>query len=453
MERYIIITIVAVIVLLGLILPRLGKREKTKSKKHEDDLYVEVQPIRASIEFAGTIQNVENNTPQAAEDLSSVQEIDSIVIQDELGQQLSFNKVQSISANASFREVTYTASDKAFKVIQMAMPAGQQLYTATALAQMAPNGLFTATVNPSHLSHFLKDGTYTTMIHGKAGVATHAGFQKVPGLSGFNSVAIATIAFQAMAIISGNHYMHLINQKLGTIEKNIQEIMAYNTDKDIGTLSYAQRRLMEITAHQTVTDGDMEDIRAIKRDVGKLYDQYRIMYSQQLESLKEYHAAKEPAEKRMNKYQTEVNKFSTTAKICAWAYQICLQAAIAEICVSMKRDVQKAEIQNMISDAVSICRSRFEEPDVSYNWIERKAYRILEEKTIKENIINIKEEKKLKLLAPARDTSIDLKKTIRQVVETESSERIINSLQGDRQMLLIPGEDGSQPRIFIPMTA
>lgn len=454
MEKYIIIAIIIVMAILGFILPRLEKTKKTKPKKQNDDLYVEVHPIRTSIEFAGTIQNVENdNAIQSAEDLPAVQDIDSIVFQDGLGQQLSFNQVQSISKNATFREVTYTASDKASKVIQMAMPAGQQLYTATTLAQMAPNGLFTATVSPSQLSHFLKDGTYTTMIHGKSGVVTHAGFQKVPGLSGFNPVAIVTIAFQAMAMISGNHYMHLINQKLGTIEKSVQEIMAYNTDKDIGTLSYAQRRLTEITAHQTITDGDMEDIRAIKRDVGKLYDQYKIMYSQQLESTKNYRAARESVDKRMNGYYAEVNKFSTTAKICAWAYQICLQAALTEICVSMKRDVQNAEIQNMISDAISICRSTFEDPDVLYKWIERNAYKILDEKTIKESIIHIKEEKRLNLLAPARNISIDLKKAIRQVVETETSEKVIKSMQGDRQMLLIPGENGSQPRIFIPAVA
>lgn len=456
MVLYIIIAAFVIFWIIGkIILPIFEQTKTEKQQKNNDGLLVEFQPIRTSIEFAGTIQNVDNsNTVQSGGEISEVQDVNSIVFQDGLGQQLSFNKVQGvISPEVTFREVTYSMPDNVAKIIQMAMPAGQQLYTANALAQMAPNGLFTATVNPIQLSHFLKDGTYTTMIHGNGGVVTHAGFQKVPGLGGFNPVVIMTVAFQAMAMISGNHYMHSINQKLETIEKGIQEIMAYNTDKDIGILNYAHQTLTRITTHRIIPDSDMEEIREIKRNAGTLYEQYKLMYAQQLESTKNYQAAKESVDKRLNAYYTEVHKFETTAKICAYAYQIWLQAAWMEICASMMRDVQKAEIQNMISDAVNICRSHFEKSNVSYKWIETNAMKILEEKTFKEKLFpnQINEDKKHELLCSAEQINNDLNSIIRQAVKTENTERVILNIQDDRQMLLIPGESGSQPRIFIPM--
>ena len=454
-ERYIIIAISIAIVIWGVIAPKIKETQKKKKRTVAQKVMpiTNQQIISTSIKFPGTIRSEEHSDTHITGEDYELSEVSSIVCQDALGQQLSFDRLNDFSASMAYREVTYTASDLASKAIQMAMPAGQQLYTVASLARMAPHGLFTATVDPAQLSHFLKDGTYTTMIHGPGGVTTHAGFKQIPGLSGFNPVAIVTIAFQAMAMISGNHYMVLINKRLSSIEDSIQEIMTYNTDHDLGILSYAQRRLIEITSHSTVTDSDMDDIRDIKRDVGKLYDQYRIMYSQQKENVRKYKAAKESADKRMSGYYAKVRSFLTTSKVCATAYQIYLQAALTEICVSMKRDVQRAELENMINDAANICNMRFEDVDARYDWIQNKAQKILDEKNFMENLMGIDEEKKRQLLAPVRQSTIELREFMNEVANTEVSEKTIRSMQEKKRMLLIPGENGAQPRIFIPISA
>ena len=456
-DTYTIIAIFAFLVILGVILPRVqqSQRKKNQVNLKREMPTPEQQVIRASIEFPGNIQSMDTDTSdyQVNGETCELSEVSSIICMDELGQQISFERLTDLSSTASYREVTYTASDMASKTIQMAMPAGQQLYSAASLAQMAPNGLFTATIDSAQLSHFLKDGTYTTMIHGPNGVSTHAGFKKIPGLNGFNPAAIATIAFQAMAMISGNHYMHLINQRLNSIEGSVQEIMTYHTDHDLGILTHAQRKLIDITAHSTVTQRDMDDIHDIIKDVGILYDHYKIMYSQQKKAIWEYRAEKGPADKRMNSYYSEVNRFIATAKVCAAAYQIYLQTVLTEICLFLKRDGQKAELENMINDAASICNIRFEASGAQYDWIQTKAQKILDEKIFMENIMGISDDKKRQLMTPAKQSSTSLQKYMNEVADTGSSEVLIQNMLERKQMLLIPGEHGSQPRIFIPVSS
>ena len=79
--------------------------------------------------------------------------------------------------------------------------------------------------------------------------------------------------------------------------------------------------------------------------------------------------------------------------------------------------------------------------------------KILDEKNLMENIIGINDEKKRQLLAPARQSSTDLRNYMNEVADTEESERLVQSMQERKRMLLIPGENGTQPRIFIPVSA
>lgn len=409
----------------------------------------EQQLVRSSVEFSGAIRAIDADNGITTKDMSKISNVESITCQDELGQQLTFSRCKGKLDKQLYREVTYSASDSVSHAIQLAIPAAQQVYTAIALSRMAPYGLFTATVNPVELSHFASDGTFTTIVRGSKNIVNHAGFQKIPGFGGFNPVAIAAIAFQAMAIVSGNYYLHQINQKLDAIKSSIQDIMRYHTSQDIGTLNYSHNRLLDITDHTENTDDDMEDIRVIKRDIGKLYNQYLVMYKQQKQELVDYRFAQVDVDQRMGRFSEEVQKFCVTAKICAASYQIYLQAALTEICVSMKSSIQKVKLDNMIKDANSICNNSFEDPSADFDWVQSYAKGILESMTWKEKLFGIGTEKRQNLLAPYETWTSDLHECV-LMSKTDAPEKALSELQENKRILLMPGESNSSPRIFVP---
>ncbi len=131
-----------------------------------------------------------------------------------------------------------------------------------------PNGLFTATVNPTSLTKF-GDGTFSTMIHGPQGIVQNAGYQAASA-----SVFAPLIVFQAMSIVTGQYYLQGITKQLGSIDKKIEQLVQLHHVERLAKIRYCVHLLKKLHGINHPNIEDMMSLKMMQNEIGIIHEEY-----------------------------------------------------------------------------------------------------------------------------------------------------------------------------------
>jgi hypothetical protein len=209
--------------------------------------------------------------------LNNLIEINEIVVYNPIGGKLSLEKVtdDKLEAKKKYKEVFVSdLSLMTGNVSQTALQVANQGMTLVEIAKQAPNGLFTATANPSNLSKFA-NGTTSTMVRDASGrLVEHAGFADVSFSASVNPAIILAAGMQVMSAVSGTYYLHKINAQITDIDAKLEELLNIHHDKNIGRLIAARKSLSEIANREFVDTTDLSAIRNYKKTADEIHEEY-----------------------------------------------------------------------------------------------------------------------------------------------------------------------------------
>lgn len=120
-------------------------------------------------------------------------------LKNSLGNELVFKRSDGTDIKErEYREVSFSQVNQVSgAVVNGALPVLQQVMTAEKIAKVAPNGLFTTSVNIDKLSKF-KDGSYSTMVRDvHNNLIGHEGFTKVTDIVKGNPIVAISAGMQA----------------------------------------------------------------------------------------------------------------------------------------------------------------------------------------------------------------------------------------------------------------
>ncbi len=211
-----------------------------------------------------------------------------IIIKNPIGEELPLSLIdnQLFFKNQKYKEVFVSESSLIYGgVAESILQVANHSMTLSNIAKHSPNGLFTATVDPTQLSKF-KNGSVTTMVRDASGkVESHAGFTEV-GLSNTLNPAMALSAgMQIMSLISGTYYLHKINIQLAAIDHKLEELVQIHHDENIGKLIAARKGLSEISEREFVDQADLYAIRSYKKTVNEIQEEYSFSLHRKKEEL------------------------------------------------------------------------------------------------------------------------------------------------------------------------
>lgn len=145
-------------------------------------------------------------------------------------------------------------------IAALAQPAG--------IVSLNPNGLFTATANPAVLTK-LADGTFSTMIHGPRGIASHAGFNAASA-----SVFAPIIVFQAMSMVTGQYYLNGITRQLKSIDKKVNKLIELHHATRLSKISYTIKMIDSLYKTSFPNIEDLVALRLMQNDIGVIHEEY-----------------------------------------------------------------------------------------------------------------------------------------------------------------------------------
>ena len=234
---------------------------------------------------------------------SSQDDETEIVLQSAAESGLQLSRLSCIDtlamAKVRCREITAPAQGTAAlaQTAQGALPAlvqSQVLQAAQAtqtqmlqsIAKQAPNGLFTATVSPDILKTYNDTGTFSSMVWGpgKGGrsvVKSHHGFQQVSlpeakaaPLPSVNPIAVIGGAMQAMAMVSGQYYMHQLSNQLKSMGKQLDRLNENHNNEKIGVLRSVSVTIAELTSKRNPDTADLIRIQDAAVKAQEIFHEY-----------------------------------------------------------------------------------------------------------------------------------------------------------------------------------
>lgn len=209
--------------------------------------------------------------------LNNSNEINEIVVSNPIVGELSLDKVSDdkLEAKKKYREVFVSdLSLMTSNISQTSLQVANQGMTIAQIAKQAPNGLFTATVNPAKLSKFA-NGTTTTMVRDTSGhLVEHAGFADIGLSASLNPAIILSAGMQVMSAVSGTYYLHKINAQITEMDAKLEEILNIHHDTNIGRLIAARKSLSEIANRDFVDTTDLSTIRIYKKTADEIQEEY-----------------------------------------------------------------------------------------------------------------------------------------------------------------------------------
>ncbi|MBT2663057.1 hypothetical protein [Bacillus sp. ISL-45] len=261
--------------------------------------------------------------------LNNSNKINKIVVSNSIGDELSLEKVtdDKLEVKNKYKEVF--SSDLSLmtgNVSQTALQVANQGMTLAQIAKQAPNGLFTATANPSQLSKFA-NGTTTTMVRDASGhLVEHAGFAKIGLSASVNPAVILSAGMQGMSVVSGTYYLHKINNQIRDIDAKLEKLLNIHHDTSIGRLIAAKKGLSEIANREFVDTTDLSAIRNYKKTADEIHEEY----------------------KNRLKRRIEEEELDLTIKIAFEANKLSLVAEVIEIGKRMKNGDQIEFVNGLI---------------------------------------------------------------------------------------------------------
>ena len=384
-------------------------------------------------------------------DMLVLEEIKELIIQDENGQQLLFERPKSEMGMTKYQEVLSEGTMIGGHMAQGALPVLGQAQTLAEIQKLAPNGLFTATADKAVLSHFA-DGTYTTMVRDSGNhLVANAGFQEVGQLNKINPAIAVGVGMQAMAMISGQYYMTQINSQLEGINKSLERLIDMHHDEKIGVLQNAQKRVAEITKRDAIDIADINEIRDIRNRIGEVYQEYETRLSREFKGTVDFKSDKWLVKNRVGGYSEVVDDLNFTLRVCAEADKLRLQTEVAEIAIRMKVDNKNPMIPELYSQLKSnyedsLVKKLRDNPELIFEPIIETGEKVVG--TGKDfGLIDRDKEKLMQMISDKSKETVDLyvASEDRSLVEKMIAE---NDEKAEIVMLI---DDSGKQRVFIPV--
>lgn len=363
------------------------------------------------------------------------------------GKELVMYEVNNESlTNKKYQEVRMTESDVIAKTVQASVP----MLTISELTRLAPNGIFTTTIDPASLSK-LANGTYSTIVRKNGLISQHVGFDKID-ISKINSFISINLAMQAMSIISGQHYLRQINSKLEKHTELLNELINFKHTDNKAIIKIAIKTTERIANKSMNEPIDIIDLHREKNEVDRVYefynDQCRQVYESMVEDMSlqaekskasKFTIPKIKSKKTPDKKAKEfINNLTKLNNLYLMSYEISklsLQMLLVEVAVSIKLEKDAVIIEDL-------GRTFMDE----YNriFVEEGHKVIYKELISKMKSLN-SEEISLQII---KEIYPNLKEMINKNEILESGMKFIENYNKQREVLYIPTDSEGQVRVF-----
>lgn len=273
-------------------------------------------------------------------------EVHKIILQNSLGQELTFNRLNELT-EAKYREVSIPGTGN---VIQHAGQGAGSIYTLKQLGSLANKELYTSPLKMSQL-HDYGGGKFSSVIWGPNGkITAHEGFEAFDAakvLSGINPVMITMVAMQGMAIVSGQYFLKQINSSLQSIGRDIQELKEIHEAEKRGVLIHCRKRLMEISQMEHCSQVEINEIRNLANDAGKILEEYKDRYYKAKKNAENYWYSSGFVDNAIKEYNDRLSKMRYLLQVCMIADRIIDEARLTEFVVRSKMDVNDPALHDV----------------------------------------------------------------------------------------------------------
>lgn len=241
---------------------------------------------------------------------------EELVISNPIGGELVMKIKSNSQKGKKFKEVFASeVSMIAGNITQGRLQVANQAMSVSQILKQAPNGLFTATVDPSKLAKF-KNGTLTTMVHGGQKKLEHFGFTEVVVSSAINPAMVLSAGMQAMSILSGTYYLNQINSQIQKIDEKLDELIQFHHDENIGKLKAARHGLSEIADREIVDIIDINAIRSYKKTAQEIQEEYSYRVNREINN---FVPDKKGDEKKFNNMNFQMSIAFESSKLSLFA--------------------------------------------------------------------------------------------------------------------------------------
>lgn len=360
-----------------------------------------------------------------------------MIVQNTLGESLSFTRANlELNSTKQYKEVISNRSTVASKTVQGALPFLASAQTIAGISKQAPFGLFTATVDPATLSKLTADGSFSTMIREGGKIVKHAGFEKV-SVSPANAFVLVGAAMQAMAIVSGQYYMHRINSQLTAIG----ELVNFHHDEKIANLLTTKERLEKISNKSLNDISDLNEIRNLLDDTRNVFYEYKTRLQREHNELIILDYRMRITKNNMKELTSKLDQMNFTYQMCYESDKLSLQVELVEIAIQMKLGYSVDQLKEKISHLKENYNDSFyfqAESEVAklYKSIRAKAATKETPKTIA-RYKNILEKKNM------------LEEKIDFIDTKYVFERMLTEYDRPREILYVPGDDSIEEKVYL----
>lgn len=318
---FLFITIVTIIIIIS-IAYYLTKRLTIKSPKNNV-----IKQINDTVSVASSLDE---------KTLTSLSQVSELILKNNFNEELILKRPTELSSK-KYREVDILKSEKlTSNIIQGIIPIIDHEYTLSELDKMAPNGIFTATVNPDKLSRF-KDGTLTTMVRNKQRhLIANKGFKEIDLIKNVNPFTAINIGMQTMAAISGQYYLKRIFNNLDKINHYLNNLLEIHDNEKIAILINAQITISEISQRELLDNTDIQQLRDLRTKIGEIFYEYKPRLEKAYDEVKSYNSNKLQVEKRINDYKTKISDLIFIAQIVITSERLLRQIELTEIASRIK---------------------------------------------------------------------------------------------------------------------
>jgi len=272
-------------------------------------------------------------------DKNTTAEFEELVISNPIGEELTLKSFTPTKEGMKYKEVFASeASLIAGNITQGSLLVANHALSVSEILKQAPNGLFTATVDPAKLSKF-GNGTITTMVHGGEKKLQHFGFTKIDPVKSINPAMVLSAGMQVMSMVSGTYYLKQINSQIHQIDKQLNELIQFHHDENIGKLRAARIGLSEIASREIVDNVDINTIRSYKKTCQEIQEEYNLRFHREVNDFV-------PKKKGDEK---EFEKMNLQLTIAFEASKLSLYAELIELGTRMKIGGQNELIEGLTS--------------------------------------------------------------------------------------------------------
>lgn len=287
------------------------------------------------------------------------------------------------------------------------------------------------------MSKFTEDGSFSTIIRDGSKIIKNAGFKKV-SINPVNSVALIGAAMQAMALVSGQYYMHQINSQLTAIG----ELVNFHHDEKMANLLTTKERLGRVSSKSTNDITDLNEIRNLLDDTRNVFHEYKTRLDREHTALIDDEFKEKITKNKLNDLMGKLDQMNFTYQMCFEADKLSLQIEIAEIAIQMKLGYTVQQIKEKIAHLQENYSASFyyhAEDEI------KKLYR-----PIRSNAVTKKETGKS---VGRYQKILEKQKYLDEILNFADANVIIEKMLVEydrpREVIYVPGDNRNNERVFV----